>query len=215
MLDTPQITEVAAQRTAVIRLTIPRAEIRQVMGPGIGELMAAVAAQGIGPAGPWFSHHLRMDPAVFDFEIGVPVTAPVTPVGRVVPGELPDSTVARTVYRGPYEGLGSAWGEFDAWIKANGHTPAPGLWECYVAGPESGPDPAGWRTELNAAAAWAEYGWLMAPENGSGGQGGHARDEPLAAFDVSAPVVSARCGEHRQGLQQSAPPWLHASAPRG
>jgi effector-binding domain-containing protein len=57
--------------------------------------------------------------------------------------------VARTVYRGPYEGLGTAWGEFNAWIAANGHTPAPDLWECYVAGPESSPDPATWRTELN------------------------------------------------------------------
>ena len=29
-----------------------------------------------------------------------------------------------------------------AWIDAEGHTPAPDLWEIYVAGPESGPDPA-------------------------------------------------------------------------
>ena len=34
-------------------------------------------------------------------------------------------------------------------VAAGGHTPAPDLWECYVAGPESGPDPAAWRTELN------------------------------------------------------------------
>jgi effector-binding domain-containing protein len=57
--------------------------------------------------------------------------------------------VARVVYRGPYEGLGAAWGEFDAWIAANGHKPGTDLWECYVAGPESSPDPAAWRTELN------------------------------------------------------------------
>jgi hypothetical protein len=78
MLDTPQITQTAAQRTAVIHLTIPREEIRNVMGPGISELMATVAAQGIAPAGARFSHHLRMDPEVFDFEIGVPVPAPIT-----------------------------------------------------------------------------------------------------------------------------------------
>jgi len=35
------------------------------------------------------------------------------------------------------------------WITAEGHSPAPDLWECYVAGPESNPDPANWRTELN------------------------------------------------------------------
>lgn len=149
MIEPPQITQTAAQQAAVIRLTIPREEIREVMGPGIGELMAAVAAQGIAPTGPVFSHHFRMDPKVFDFEIGVPVSAPVSAAGRVKPGQLPAATVARTVYHGSYEGLGPAWGEFGAWIADEGHTPAADLWECYVAGPESSPNPAAWRTELN------------------------------------------------------------------
>ena len=148
MLDTPHITQTDERQTAVIRLTIPRAEMRHVMGPGIRELMTTVAAQGIAPAGAWFTHHLRMQPEVFDFEIGVPVRSPVTPSGRVQPGRLPAATVARTVYRGGYEGLSNAWGEFQAWIAANGHKPAPDLWEIYVAGPESGTDPASWRTEL-------------------------------------------------------------------
>ena len=111
--------------------------------------MAAVAAQGITPDGPLFAHHLRMAPDVFDFEVGVPVSAPVAAVGRVQAGLLPAGAVARTTYHGPYEGLGPAWGEFDAWIAAEGRTPAPDLWERYVAGPESDPDPASWRTELN------------------------------------------------------------------
>ena len=53
------------------------------MGPAIAELMQVVSSQGIGPAGPWLSHHLRMAPDVFDFEVAVPVLAPVTPTGRV------------------------------------------------------------------------------------------------------------------------------------
>lgn len=149
MLDKPRLMQTAAQPAAIIRLTIPRAEIQKVMGPGITELMAAVAAQGIAPAGPIFSHHFRMDPDSFDFEIGVPIAAPIAAAGRVQAGQLPAATVARTVYHGSYEGLASAWGEFIAWIAAEGHTPAPDLWECYVAGPESSPDPAAWRTELN------------------------------------------------------------------
>ncbi|MDB5578202.1 MAG: transcriptional regulator, effector-binding domain/component [Bradyrhizobium sp.] len=149
MIDTPHITRTAAQLAAVIRITIPREEIRHVMGPGIGEILAAIAAQGIAPAGPVFSHHLTIDPATFDFELGVPVTTAVTPAGRVKPGRLPAVTVARTVYHGPYEDLGAAWAEFVKWIADNGHTPAPDVWESYVAGPESSPDPAAWRTELN------------------------------------------------------------------
>jgi effector-binding domain-containing protein len=90
-----------------------------------------------------------MSPTEFDFEISVPVSAPVTASGRVKPGRLPATTVARTVYHGPYEGLGAAWGEFDRWVKKSGHTPAVDLWECYVAGPERSPDPSAWRTELN------------------------------------------------------------------
>ncbi len=151
VIETPAIVQTVSRQTAIIPLTIPRAEMRHVMGPGIGELMAAVAAQGLSPTGPWFTHHLRMDPEVFDFEISVPVSAPIAAVGRVRPSQWPAMTVARTVYRGPYEGLGDAWGAFDAWIAENGHKTAPDRWESYVAGPESGPDPANWRTELSRA----------------------------------------------------------------
>jgi len=149
MLDKPKIVQTEAQLTAVIRLTIPRSEIRKVMGPAMGEVMAAVAAQGIAPAGPMFSYHFRIDPDTFDFEVGVPVKKPVSPAGRVKPGELRAAKVARTVYHGSYEGLGAAWGEFGAWIAAQKLTPTENLWECYLAGPESSPDPATWRTELS------------------------------------------------------------------
>ena len=86
---------------------------------------------------------------MFDFEIGVPLEKPVAAAGRMQPCQRSAMRVARTVYQGPYEGLGAAWGEFIAWIAANGYSPAPDLWECYVAGPESGPDPANWRTQLD------------------------------------------------------------------
>lgn len=149
MIDTPQITNTTAQLAAMIHLTIPPSEMRSAMGPGITEVMAAVKAQGIGPAGPWFTHHLKMDPAIFDFEICVPVTASVAPVGRVKPGVFQSVRVARTTYHGGYEGLGEAWGEFKAWIAANGHAAGPDLYESYTVGPESSPNSADWRTELS------------------------------------------------------------------
>ena len=52
MLDKPQIVRTQVQPTAVIRLTIPRAEIQSVMGPPIAKVMGESAAQGIAPAGP-------------------------------------------------------------------------------------------------------------------------------------------------------------------
>lgn len=149
MIDAPQILVTDARKTARIHLVVPRSEIRQVMGPGLAEIHAVLAQQGIAPAGPWLTHHLRLDPAIFDFEICVPVEADVAPSGRVQPGILPAARVARTVYHGGYDGLGAAWGEFKQWVARSGHREAPNLWEVYLAGPESSSRPEAWRTELN------------------------------------------------------------------
>ena len=149
MIDTPQITQTAAQWIAIIHLHIPRDQIRTVMGPGIRELMETLSTQGITPAGSWFTHHLIMKPDIFDFDICVPVITPVDPAGRVQYSHLPAATVARTVYHGGYEGLPAAWSEFNEWIASQGLTAAPDLWESYIAGPDSSPNSATWRTELN------------------------------------------------------------------
>lgn len=153
MIDTPQIVQTSEQLFASIHVTVPRAQIQEVMGPGFEELLSTVAAQGITPTGPWFTHHFRMDPEVFDFEICVPVAQPVVPAGRVQPGRRPGATVARTIYHGDYAGLGDAWGEFDSWIAGQGRAPAGDLWESYTTGPESSSNPADWRTELSRTLA--------------------------------------------------------------
>jgi len=149
MIEPLCILNTLPQLTAVIPLKIPREDMRKVMGPGLAELRAAVAAQKIAVTGPWFTHHLKNPGEIFDFEICLPVATPVAPAGRVQPGQWPAMTIAQTTYHGGYEGLGSAWGEFMAAIKAAGHETAEGLWECYVLGPEGDPDPAAWRTELS------------------------------------------------------------------
>ena len=147
MIDPPKLLKTAAQTTAVIHVTVPRAEIRSAMGAGRSELAQVLAAQGVKPSGPWFSHHLTLSPQTFDFELGVPVDQPVAAQGRVAPGTLSPVTAARTVYHGGYEGLGAAWEEFDGWIVAQGHVPGPSLRECYLSSGD-GADPASIRTEL-------------------------------------------------------------------
>ena len=148
MISTPEVVQTAAQDAAVIRITVPRSEMRKVFGPAVAELMQTLAAQGVAPLGAVFAHHLRMQPGVFEFELGVRVAALVHVSGRVQPGQLPAARVARTVYSGGYEGLPSAWGEFTAWMQANGHVQAENLWETYSVGPQASANPADWRTEL-------------------------------------------------------------------
>lgn len=148
MIETPQITHTEAQETAVIRLKIPKAAMQEAFGPAVGELMAAASEQGVEVVGPVFAHHFRMDPAVFDFEVGVPVARPLAPMGRVEASSLPAMKVARTTYRGPYEGLPQAWGRFHEWLERERLRWRSDVVERYLVQPDSDPDPAHWRTEL-------------------------------------------------------------------
>ena len=149
MIEPLRIVRTPAQLMASIPIEVSRDDIRKVMGPGLGELKAAVAAQNISVTGPWFTHHFRTPGEIFDFEICLPVASPVVPAGRMKPGQLPAMTVAQTVYYGGYEGLGAAWGEFMVAIKTGGHNTAESLWERYLVGPEASANPASWQTELN------------------------------------------------------------------
>ena len=148
-LDTPTVVETAALSAAVIRLTVPRADLPQVMGPAIAELLGALRAQGVPPTGALFAHHFRLGGTIFDVEVGFPVAGAVTAVGRVVPGSLPAATVVRATYRGGYEGLPRAWGALRRWMDLHRHAPAADILETYVVGPATAPNPADWRTVLD------------------------------------------------------------------
>ena len=149
MIDQPQIVQSPRQQTAAIHVTVPRDGIMQAFPPAVHELVAALGAQGIKPSGPLLSYHLKVPTDVFDFEIAFPVDREVKPEGRVFASEVPAMTVARSIYRGPMEGLGSAWGELCNWMSENKHTTRSILWESYLVGPDSTPDPAKWQTQLN------------------------------------------------------------------
>lgn len=149
MTSAPEVLDLPPQKVARIAITCPSSEVMKVMGPGIQELHATLGRQGVTPTGPWLTHHLKMPGQEFDFEICLPVDAEVTPEGRVTNGVLPGGRTARTIYTGGYEGLGNAWGEFIGWIKAQDLTPADTLWEVYAKGPETGPDPSQYQTQLN------------------------------------------------------------------
>lgn len=149
MIEPPQIVQTAAQPHAALRIKVPRGQIQEVMGKGIAEVMAVIDLQGMKPAGPLYTRHLRRPTESFDFEICVPVPKPLKAYGRVRPGLWPAMKVARTVYHGPYDGLGEAWAKLLGWIEGQGLRQAGELWERYRIGPDSGWDPSMWRTELN------------------------------------------------------------------
>ncbi len=149
MIEKLQVVRSDEQHVAMVRIKAAAHEMQTVMGPGIGEVFAAIADQGLTPAGPWFNHHFAQPTSVFDFGICVPLSSAIAPIGRVEASVRRACDVVRTNYHGPYEGLGDAWQQFMEAILAENHQCADDFWECYITGPESESDGDKFITELN------------------------------------------------------------------
>ena len=80
-----------------------------------------------------------------EVEVGVALSRPFPPTGRVVASTLPAGQVAVTAHTGPYEGLGQAHRAVFDWCAARGLPPAGPRWEIY--GPHHD-DPSQLRTEI-------------------------------------------------------------------
>ena len=150
-IEQPVIVETEPIFIATLHAKVPAREIQHEMGKLLRELSEELNRQGIRPIGPWFTHHLRTPAEFFDFEVCFPVPSLISANGRVTPGQWPAMKMVRTIYHGPYEGLGNGWGEFMAEVEKMGLRVSPEIWEVYRVGPESEPDSARWQTELSRA----------------------------------------------------------------
>jgi len=119
------------------------------MDPAIQEIINVINEQGVRITGPMFSYHHRRPSDTFEFEIGFPVSKAVKEEGRVKNSSLPAAQVARTVYQGPYEQLGEAWGELQSWVRERKLAESGRFYECYLNNPDEVNDPKDYRTELN------------------------------------------------------------------
>ena len=149
MLSEPLVTQKPERRTATIHLVVPPMDLPTYMDPAIQEVLQVLAEQGLEPAGPLFSYHHRRPSDTFEFELGFPVNGEVKPQGRVKSSTLPASRVVSSLYTGPYEGLGGAWGELERWVRTQGHVESGRFWEAYLNDPGQVKDPSEYRTELN------------------------------------------------------------------
>ncbi len=148
MLTPPEIIELAAQPTAVIRLTIPRGDMMKRFDPTVQEVLAALKAQGVTPAGPVFVHYLSLPTEIFDFELGFPTVRAIAAAGNVYPALQPAQKIIRTVYTGPFAGMPSAWGVFQQHILAKKYRYAQAFREAYLNDPNLVSDPTQYQTEL-------------------------------------------------------------------
>lgn len=82
---------------------------------------------------------------VRNVEVGVQITRPFAPTGRVVPSRLLAGRVARTVHRGPYDRLADPHRAVRKWCVARGLALPGPRWEIYG---DWNKDPAKLETEV-------------------------------------------------------------------
>lgn len=149
MSNTPTIVQVEPATTAVVRGTVPVAELAPFFDRSFSTLPSVVASQDVAITGPAFARYDGPPTDVARLEVGFPTATAVRPDGDVEPSTLPGGRVARVEHHGSYEELGAAWGALAAWVAEQGETPGDVLWEVYVTQPSPEMDPAELVTELS------------------------------------------------------------------
>jgi uncharacterized protein (DUF302 family)/effector-binding domain-containing protein len=149
-----EITDTVPGTVFELHRTVRPDQIGADIGAGLAELYTKAEAAGLHPAGlPAVTY---LDPLL----PGKPMN--VTLDVAVVPGtgyaEIEDTArimgrhsrpVARTVHYGDYTGIGAAHEALAEWIFTHGYRSAGPATETYLAGPDTVPDPTGYRTEVS------------------------------------------------------------------
>lgn len=131
------IEQAEPRPAAVVRGHVEHDGIGAFIGASIREVMHAIGAQHVQPAGEPFAQYRLADDGTFDIAVGFPVTSPVSASDGVVPMSLPAGTVARTTVTGPYAEIGSAYDALIAWIDASGYEMTGDFLERYLDGPDA------------------------------------------------------------------------------
>ncbi|HUP26814.1 MAG TPA: GyrI-like domain-containing protein, partial [Chloroflexia bacterium] len=101
-----------------IRETIKVADLAEMMGKWIPELLTCMQQEGAQPAGPLFVRYHTFGESETDMETGVPVAVHLPGDGRIEPGVLPGGPAASTWHvHKPHRALGEAYARLSAWCE--------------------------------------------------------------------------------------------------
>ena len=145
MIESIDVRHLSAQPAAVVRGTARPEEIGAFVGAAYGEVVAALAAQGLGPAGaPVIRYSLAaMDGSghseEFALEAGFPCDARFTGTPAVEAALLPEGNAVVAVHVGQWQELGEAYAAVEAFLAERGLERAGDPWESYLDGPEADP----------------------------------------------------------------------------
>jgi effector-binding domain-containing protein len=154
-----EIVEMEAEPSVAVRLMLTGPGID--LGPVFGQWLPAVAQAIVGAGGEIggsaYGRYHQFGRDLVDVEIGFVIAEAgeglreltSLPEGRIGLSELPGGWAARTVHRGPYDGLAAVYDALHDWIAEQpGYEAGPGPWEAYLDAPEPGTDMSTVRTAV-------------------------------------------------------------------
>ena len=143
-----EIVKIDPRPTAVVAQTTTWPEFRSLWGQWLGEVYGLVRGRpdlATGTGGEQWQNVMLYKDQRPDVEVGVLVTGPFEPEGRVIPSELPGGEVATATHRGDYAKLGDTHNAVREHAAAQGRELAGPCWEIYGHGR---PDPSEQETEV-------------------------------------------------------------------
>lgn len=131
-----------------IREIVAMADLTAFYERSFLRIVAALAEQGLAPAGPATAVYHGMPTSTVDVTAGFPVTGPAVAPDGLVLSTSPDGAAVTTVYVGPYDGMTRTYDEIATWMQANNLTPRTEMWEEFLTGAQTDPNPATWQTRI-------------------------------------------------------------------
>ena len=131
-----------------IREIVAMADLTAYYERSFLRIVAALGEQGLAPAGPATAVYHGMPTSTVDVTAGFPVTGPAVAPDGLVLSTSPDGAAVTTVYVGPYDGMTRTYDEIATWMQANNLTPRTEMWEEFLTGAQTDPNPATWQTRI-------------------------------------------------------------------
>jgi len=141
--ETPELSVLRVRKRATL------ATIGDAVGAAFDELMGYMGGQGIPFAGPPLCVYPEHIDETTEGEIWICMPAPPgSPgAGSVEPFTMPGGTVACTLHRGPFDGIGAAYAAVYGWVEEHGREAAGPMREVYLTDPDEVP-PEEYLTEV-------------------------------------------------------------------
>ncbi len=131
-----------------VRERVPFAELTDFFGRAFERAAAALGEAKSFPSGPPVAVYYGDPTDTVDVAAGFPFVGSITPPDGTTLVELPGGPAVEAIHVGPYDELEKTYTTVAEWMQQEHVTPSSVMWEEYLAGPDSDPDPSTWRTRI-------------------------------------------------------------------